>query len=148
MTATKDNVNLNPQYKVIVTRKAQVIDRIKLCFIVGVIYILFHFLQIGCPLKFVTGISCPGCGMSRAVWYALHLDFSTAFYYHPLFAIAPILALFFIFEPYINVKLVKISWGLFIAIFLTTYIIRLLTAQNDVVEIDIWSGVVLRLLHQ
>ena len=41
-------------------------------------------LKIPCPIKFLTGISCPGCGMSRACLSALCLDFEQAFSYHPL----------------------------------------------------------------
>ena len=41
-----------------------------------------------CPFKAVTGIPCPGCGMTRAVLSALRGDFRTAFYYHPLWIVA------------------------------------------------------------
>lgn len=37
-----------------------------------------------CPMAVVTGIPCPGCGMTRATLSALHGDFATAFRYHPL----------------------------------------------------------------
>ncbi|MDE7047571.1 MAG: DUF2752 domain-containing protein, partial [Lachnospiraceae bacterium] len=30
------------------------------------VYGLFTVLGIGCPIKFITGISCMGCGMTRA----------------------------------------------------------------------------------
>ena len=47
-------------------------------------------LGIGCPIKFITGISCPGCGMTRAWLEALRLDFDAALAYHPLFWTVPI----------------------------------------------------------
>jgi hypothetical protein len=37
-----------------------------------------------CPFKMLTGFPCPGCGMTRACWCLLKLDFAGAFYYHPL----------------------------------------------------------------
>ena len=49
-----------------------------------VLYALLFALGITCPIKYVTGISCPGCGMSRACFSALRLDFGAAFAYHPL----------------------------------------------------------------
>ena len=31
--------------------------------------------------------SCPGCGITRAIQHALHLDFSGAWHYNPLYVI-------------------------------------------------------------
>ena len=42
---------------------------------------------IGCPIKQIFGVNCPGCGMTRAFLSALRLDFCAAFHYHPLFGI-------------------------------------------------------------
>ena len=44
-------------------------------------------LGITCPIRFLTGISCPGCGMTRALLSALRMDFQAAFYYHPLWVL-------------------------------------------------------------
>ena len=52
--------------------------------IVG-IYFLLHIVGIGCPIRFLTGISCAGCGMTRAWLSVGKMDFESAFYYHPLF---------------------------------------------------------------
>ena len=41
-------------------------------------------LDVGCLFRKLTGVPCPGCGMTRAHLAALRLDFRTAFYYHPL----------------------------------------------------------------
>jgi hypothetical protein len=37
-----------------------------------------------CPFKVVTGLPCPGCGMTRAAIALLHGDPGASFYYHPL----------------------------------------------------------------
>lgn len=42
--------------------------------------LLYH-----CPFRYVFGVSCPGCGMTRALLAAVFSDFETAFSYHPLF---------------------------------------------------------------
>lgn len=58
-------------------------------------YGLFFLTGIGCPIKFLTGVSCAGCGMTRAWWFFLHGDLRRAFFYHPLFLL-PIFATFVI----------------------------------------------------
>ncbi len=40
-----------------------------------------------CPVKNLTGYSCPGCGLGRSIVFAAHGDFSHAFYYHPLWIV-------------------------------------------------------------
>ena len=37
-----------------------------------------------CPFKLLTGLPCPGCGMTRSVVALLHGDPATSFYFHPL----------------------------------------------------------------
>ena len=37
-----------------------------------------------CPVNYVTGLSCPGCGSQRAIHELLHLNFKQAFAYNPL----------------------------------------------------------------
>lgn len=38
---------------------------------------------IGCPFRWLTGLSCPGCGMTRATAHFLHGDPVGAVHYHP-----------------------------------------------------------------
>jgi hypothetical protein len=49
-----------------------------------ILYAVLFALGITCPIKYVSGISCPGCGMSRACFSALRFDLSAALAYHPL----------------------------------------------------------------
>ena len=37
-----------------------------------------------CPVALLTGVACPGCGMTRAVAWLLRGDIGTALTYHPL----------------------------------------------------------------
>lgn len=53
-------------------------------------------LRLSCPIRELTGIPCPGCGMGRAWLAVLRFDFSGAFRYHPLFWAVPVVALFII----------------------------------------------------
>jgi hypothetical protein len=44
-----------------------------------------------CAFRLWTGLPCPGCGMTRAVFRMAHGDVATAFRFHP---VAPVLAVF------------------------------------------------------
>src|SRR4051794_22012477 len=46
-----------------------------------------HWLTAGpslCPFKVLTGLPCPGCGLTRSTVALLHGDLSTSLYFHPL----------------------------------------------------------------
>src|SRR5262245_34155251 len=52
-----------------------------------------------CPTRFLFGIPCPGCGLTRATFAMLTLDWAGVWRFHPL---APVLApvvLWFLFRP-------------------------------------------------
>lgn len=123
-------------------------ERLKLCAFIMLLYLFLSLLHIGCPIRFVTGICCPGCGMTRAVLAALRLEFAKAFYYHPLFIMAPIMFLLFLFETYIKPGIYKAAWIIIIILFIIVYIFRLFIFHNDVVVIDIDKSIVLRLINQ
>ena len=61
------------------------------------VLLVFWYFEIPCLFKEFLGISCPGCGMSRAVMSVLRLNFDAAFSYHPMVFSLPILYLYFLF---------------------------------------------------
>lgn len=70
---------------------AELIRRALSC--IGVLFVAWlalYLLDIGCVFRLMTGIPCPGCGMTRAWLAALRLDFAAAIAYHPLFWAVPI----------------------------------------------------------
>jgi hypothetical protein len=96
--------------------------------------VLILVLDVGCVFRRVTGIPCPGCGMTRAHLAALQLDFKTAFFYHPLwFLPVPLIGLQILFPEGIFERK---SWnqcliGFLIVVVLGTYIIRMLLFFPD-----------------
>lgn len=59
--------------------------------------ILVFWSEIGCPIRALTGFPCPSCGMTRATFDLLRLDFAGAFENHPfVFVVYPYL--FFLFH--------------------------------------------------
>lgn len=71
-------------------------------FIITVLVLVFatlmYIFKIPCIILSVTGVSCLGCGMTRALLSALRLDFVSAFSYHAMFWSLPILYLMFLFD--------------------------------------------------
>lgn len=101
--------------------------------ILSISILLVYLLRIGCPIKFITGISCPGCGMTRAYYSLLHLDFKNAFYYHPLFWALPIIILLILFKDKINPKAFNFILWFIILLFLVIYVIRLFSNNSAVI---------------
>ena len=68
--------------------------------VAGVMYLLSAtgVLELTCLIKAVFGISCPGCGMTRAYLSLLRLDIAAAFRYNPMFWSIPILAAYYLFD--------------------------------------------------
>lgn len=117
-------------------------DELKAIFTIGLLYFIIELLGVTCPIKYLTGISCAGCGMSRAWLSVLHGDISMAFYYHPLFLLViPMIILFFLKDRFSS-KIRKILICIFVSIFLVTYLVRLLFFQNDIVCVKPSEGII------
>ena len=104
------------------------------CASIASVYGVLFALGITCPIKHLTGISCPGCGMSRAVWALLRLDFAAAAYYHPLCFALPLVAAGLICS-YIrkHLHLFQILlWG-FVCAMIVVYLWRLLFTESPIV---------------
>lgn len=88
------------------------------------------FIFGGCPIKRTFGVPCPSCGMTRACKAAFHLDFVSAFHYHPLFWIVPFALLYIFFgkKPlWGSKKREKVFYMVTIAIILLVYGYRMIT---------------------
>lgn len=61
---------------------------------------------VGCPVKSLIGIPCPGCGMSRAAVALLRLAPAAAFRYHPMVFLLPPVVLLVLFgkKPLLGTK--------------------------------------------
>lgn len=92
-------------------------------------YGMMGMMGITCPILFMTGISCAGCGMTRAWLSLFRLDFGAAFYYHPLFWLPALLIVLFLFEK----RIFKQWYWLWVALFLFVYGIRMFAGQGEIV---------------
>lgn len=115
------------------------------------IYISFMTVtKIGCPIRWLTGIPCPGCGMSRALFALLRLDFADAFSFHPM--IYPLL----LFLPWYFLggndtsrsrKIRKILLAVMIILAILLWIYRIFH-EDSIVHIDLAEGAVIKCLKQ
>lgn len=111
------------------------------------VYVVMHFIGIGCPIKFVTGISCMGCGMTRAWAALLRLDFAAAFYYHPLFMLPPVAVIVYLAKSKINLKIYKIIMLTMAMAFITIYVYRLVFTDGDIVVFEPKNSIIFRLIE-
>ena len=91
-------------------------------------YLSASILGWGCPVQHFTGVPCPGCGMSRAAFALLRLDFSAAFRYHPMIFVLPPVALYTLFgkKPLLGAETRErvLLWGT-MALWAVVWIVRL-----------------------
>lgn len=125
----------------------ELLEWVKVFFAIGCFYGVLQLLGITCPIKFVTGISCAGCGMTRAWISALRLDFARAFYYHPIFPLGPLIPFIMVFKKYLNVKVFKAIELTLIISFATVYIYRLVFSDHVVVAFDPLNNVAFRIIR-
>lgn len=109
---------------------------------VAAVYFVMSAVGIGCPIKYLTGISCAGCGMTRAWISVMKLDFASAFKYHPLFSLPPLFVLTYAFRKKLGRKIFTAVSVVFAAVFAGVYLIRLFNPSDTVVTADLNSGYV------
>lgn len=63
---------------------------------------LKKFLHSLCPMVLITGFPCPGCGLTRAGFRVLRLDFAGAWETHPFIFAVIVLAVVFAAERYVR----------------------------------------------
>ena len=107
---------------------------------VALVYVILYMAGIGCPIKYLTGVSCMGCGMTRAYLSLVHLDVAGAFRYHPLFLIPIIAAVLFFFRSRISQKIVKVLLFTTITLFSIIYLLRILDPSDTVVVFEPGNG--------
>ncbi len=104
-----------------------------ICFASLIIYLIlgnkFH-IYLACPIKKLTGLYCPGCGITRMFYSLITFNFYQAFRYNPLLFCSLPIFLFFGMnaliskkEPLYN-KIPTKYWMIIIIIFITYGLLR------------------------
>jgi len=105
-------------------------------FVLLIVYLIVGKLfniYIPCPIHFITGLYCPGCGITRMLFSMIKLDFYQAFRYNPLLFILffPAFVYFinYLYSLYKNIdswykKTPRIVWYIIIALLVIFGIVR------------------------
>ena len=106
-------------------------------------YLAVSILTFGCPFRFVFGLSCPGCGMSRSFFALLRGDVAAAVSYHPLIIAVP--ALFYAIYrcESKNDRIGKVLLTVLIFLFFFVWILRIFQ-EDPVVAFDFKDSLIFR----
>lgn len=117
--------------------------------VLAVVLVVYVFVVGRCPVYWLTGIPCPGCGMTRAFEALLHLDIAGAFYYHPLFWTVPPAVLYLAHQTAWHLPGGKwarrILLGSLGAAFFLTYLVRLFWMTDSPVFVQFEQSALYRL---
>ena len=126
------------------SKKKEFLPALEAIFAVVLLYAFFHISGIGCPIHFATGISCPGCGMTRAFFSFIRFRFADAFHYHPLVYVMPLIVLILLIKRHISKRFYQILMFTFIVLFVSIYLVRMCDPTNDIVEFHPEQGFIFR----
>lgn len=103
-----------------------------LIIIFGVYFLFVELVHLPtrCFIKNITGLPCPGCGLTRAYEALFHGHLASAFFYHPLFWFVPIIFGLLVLNLWKkNERLRKISNSIyvtFLVVLVIVYIVRMI----------------------
>lgn len=115
---------------------------------VVVLYVILESFGVTCPIKYITGISCAGCGMSRAWISLLHFNIHDAFMYHPLFFLPPVVVIAMLFKSKINIKFYKIFMFTIAGAFVIVYLYRMFIGDGNVVVFEPQNNILFRIIQK
>jgi hypothetical protein len=110
---------------------------------VVVLYVILESFGVTCPIKYITGISCAGCGMSRAWISLLHFNIHDAFMYHPLFFLPPVVVIVMLLKSKINIKIYKMAGA-----FVIVYLYRMFIGTGDIVVFEPQNNILFRIIRK
>ena len=104
--------------------------------VLGIYYVLVRrIFRAFCPMVILTGLPCPGCGLSRAVWYLLTGQIRRSFLLHPLGVFWILFILYFFVNRYFLGKKVTKAMLIYLCILLLAtlflYFFRMVTIFPD-----------------
>lgn len=119
-------------------------EKITLALVACIVCVIYCVID--CPIKFITGISCMGCGMTRALLSAARFRFADSFYYHPLWPLVIVWVPIIIFRNKINKNVMRVLIVITVVAFLVAYFIRMFDGHNHIVVFEPMKGLFGRII--
>ena len=117
-----------------------------LAVILGVCLLRFA-LELPCPIAYLVGVSCPGCGMTRGLWSLVTLDLPAAWHFHPAaFALPPTCILWAVCRLKGWNKAANATLIAFAILLILIYLWRIATDGGGVLVLDPRNGLIGRML--
>ena len=113
---------------------------------IALFYLVIEALGVTCPIRFLTGISCAGCGMSRAWLSLLRGDLAAAFAYHPLFWLPVPAAAVLLLGRRLPGRVSQAGLAVVCGLFAAVYLFRLFSPADQIVVFQPSQGWTARLL--
>ena len=111
----------------------------------GLYCVIAILLSLPCPVLWITGVSCPGCGITRACLSLIRFDLESAIYYNPSVFVVILAAVLLFFSKKKTTKNRILLTAAFFMI--AVYLYRMLFAHAPVLQFDPANGAVGRLLR-
>ena len=111
----------------------------KISIFAGIAVLLFLFYRIGpgCPQQAFLGISCPGCGMTRAYLELIRGNVGGAFFYHPGFFLVPLALFLLLYQK--KCRWFRAGLSVVLVLFIGIYLYRMLH-HDPVLICDVRQG--------
>lgn len=116
--------------------------------IVGV-FLLSQFKLYYCPLKYIFGVPCVTCGMTRAIECVLRLDFAGAFKWHALWPFVSLAGVLLVLTETGFLKKIRKPvhfFVLIVAICGIIYLVCRLILGDDAIKIDFSQSLIYRII--
>jgi len=115
---------------------------------IALLYLAIESLGVTCPILYLTGIACAGCGMSRAWLALLRGNLAEAARFHPLFWLPVPAAALLLFRHRLPRRVFLWAMGAVCALFLGVYLVRLFSPGDDVVVFRPAQGFLVQMLRR
>lgn len=119
--------------------------------IVILLIIYLVITKFTCMIKVITGFPCPSCGITRAYKSLLHLNFSEAWSYNPLYWFIPPVILFILLsdKPLFNNAKIQLLFFIFVfTIIISIYIYRMIILFPDTAPMNYNKNSFLYILYE
>lgn len=122
-------------------------DDITIILIIVIIYAVGMLFGITCPILYFTGISCPGCGMTRAWINIFDGNLQKAFIFHPLFWMPLLVGLLWLIKNKIDKEYMKNIYRVLLSLILIVWFLRFFIENDPASQFNPKEGMIINIIE-